>query len=261
MKQLPDAGPNSAQACGCAQHLKDTTETILYDVATVQSCIGTCSCKTCTEARQDCGKQSDAPQPELICQCKSCSEQNKAEWTYVVPDLVACDHYKGHNVYDKAIENALPKVCSCDACHAVKYSNAIRQLAEKNFKGSLSYRADPKFAWSHYLEQCLQIASGSEVRKRQVSSMTLDALKVLLDCSANINSTVDGFTMLHAAALSGNIAIANLLISKSADLDAEARDAETALMMALMKQDTRMLRLLLRSGAQVRSQPSKPYTR
>lgn len=254
VKQLPDAGSISAAPdCGCRRHLKEMTESILYDAATVQTCINTCSCKTCTEARQDCGKQSDAAEPEITCQCGSCSDRNRMQKdiAYLVPDLAACDHYKGHEIYDKAIEKALPKLCSCTACYDVRYASAVGQLAEKNFKGNLSYRTDPRYAWTHYLEQCLQL--GNDVRKRLISSVILDAVTILLDCHANINSTAEGFTMLHAAVLSGNIALANLLIQRKADLDLDAKDGETALMMALMKQDSAMLRLLLRSQATVRS--------
>lgn len=260
VKQLPDAGSMStASACGCLRHLKETTETILYDVSTVQCCIDICSCKTCTEARQDCGKQSDAPEPETICLCKECTDRIKPQkdLTYLVLDLAARDHYKGHETYDKAIEKALPKLCSCTACYDARYASAVSQLAEKNFKGNLSYRTEPRYAWTHYLEQCLQNAN--DVRKRQVSSTLIDALTILLDCGANINSTAEGFTMLHAAVLSGNVALVRLLIERKADLDVEAKDGETALMMALMKQDSRMLRLLLRSGATVRSHPMKTH--
>lgn len=257
VKQLPDAGAiSAAPSCGCSRHLQETTENILYDVATVQSCISICSCKSCTEARQECGKQLNAAEPEIVCECKTCLERNKAhkDVTYLVPDLAVCDYYKGHEAYDEAIEKALPKLCSCTACHAVRYANAVSQLAEKNFKGNMSYRAEPRYAWTHYLEQCLQLAN--DPRKRQVSSTMRDALTILLDEGANINSTQEGFTMLHAAVLAGNIALVQLLIDRKADLDVEAKHGETALMMALMKQDSRMLRLLLRSGATVRSRPA-----
>ena len=252
-KQLSDAGSMPRMTCACSRHIKETTDDILSNVATIETTIHICACKTCTEARQDCGKQSTAPVPIPTCQCSWCSSQNAIEKnvTYIVPDLTSCDSYQGHEHYDNEIQKALPSLCDCEECQKVRYSNAIGKLAEKGFKGAKSYRSEPKIAWTSYIEECLELAE--DRRKRPISSMMGDVLTILLDWGANIYSTSQGFTMLHAAVLAGNVTLAKLLIERQADLDMEAKDGERALMMALTKQDSRMLRLLLRSGAQVRS--------
>ena len=253
-KQLSDAGSMPPMTCACSRHIVRTTEDILGHVATIETSIANCSCKTCTEARQECGKQSTTPELVVVCQCSWCRSQSGVEknMAYTVPDLAAPDVYQGHEYYDNEIEKALVRLCDCIDCRAGRDSIAIRELAGTGFKGIKSYRTEPRFAWTYYIEHCLDLANESR-RRSKISSMILDVLNILLDSGADINSTSKGFTMLHAATLAGNVALAKLLIDRNADLNAEAKDGETALMMALMKQDARMLRLLLRSGALVRS--------
>ena len=74
-----------------------------------------------------------------------------------------------------------------------------------------------------------------------------DIAEKLIARDADVNKT--GWTPLHYAASSGQLAIITMLIEKSAYIDAESPNGTTPLMMAAMYGTPAAVKLLLQEGA------------
>ena len=90
-------------------------------------------------------------------------------------------------------------------------------------------------------------ASGESALMIAALKSHLDLAEKLVKKGADINKT--GWTPLHYAASSGQLAIISLLLDNSAYIDAESPNGTTPLMMAAMYGTPAAVRLLLREGA------------
>jgi ankyrin repeat protein len=91
---------------------------------------------------------------------------------------------------------------------------------------------------------------------RLIKTGNLLSLSEALDSGVSPNlSNRFSWTLLMLAALEGNVAIGNLLISRGADIDRTNNGGETALSLAIHKGHVPFAKILLNHGAAVDSLP------
>ena len=85
-------------------------------------------------------------------------------------------------------------------------------------------------------------------------SKSTHAAKLLLDHGADVNATQHGgFTPLHAAAFSGELALVRLLVDSGAALDPKTNDGQTALDLAREKGHDEVVKLIEAAKLDLRS--------
>src|SRR5258706_8583006 len=85
-------------------------------------------------------------------------------------------------------------------------------------------------------------------------------VSALLDHGANVNARAHGLSPLLVAVDNQNTRVANLLISRGADIERKGGSGRTALIQSATRQDPRMMELLLGRGAKVNARDEQGYT-
>lgn len=189
-------------------------------------------CKTCSQVN-------------LCCACKTSHEQSHHFQKM---------GYKMQMRYNARIAELLAKANGQESQMAEL--NARDALRDAGFVGKRSYLVNPNKAWSHAMEL---IDSGK-------INLTRDMIKLLLDHNAPIDSTDGGRTMLHLVTAAGDIAAADLLIRRGANVNAPVlrssgpNHLDTPLHIAVKRVKPAMVQLLLCNDARTESRSSLDRT-
>jgi ankyrin repeat protein len=108
-------------------------------------------------------------------------------------------------------------------------------------------------------------ASADEALFKAAEKGDLVALNKAIKSGANVNQTktmgsTSGLTPLMAASRFGHIAVAKILISKGANVNAQASDGFTALMLAACLGNEEFVKLLIQAGANINASTPDGYT-
>jgi len=94
-------------------------------------------------------------------------------------------------------------------------------------------------------------ASGTPVLSHAVRERHIEMVSLLIDSGADVNATSKdrNYTALMDAAQIGEVEIAQLLLKNNADPNTQSKDGQTALILAVGRQDVDVIASLLQSGA------------
>jgi ankyrin repeat protein len=208
------------------------------------------------------------------------TEPKKQENKLLAPALVlqacACDNNQGCmeeflkeqsvNAKDNAGTTALHAAVNCEKKEAVEF--LLSKNAEvniRNNKGQMPLHMAVANGNADIVQ--LLISNGADVNANDgaraalhiaVVTQKLEVLKILLNAKGvnpNVITTGEGTTPLHLALAASNsmvtLEIANLLISKGADVNFKSKHGATPLRVAVMLNNKEMVKLFLNHGGDV----------